>query len=105
VKRYLVSFRPAAERDLRELYNYIADEAGHTVAAGYIDRIEPLCLSLETLPLRGRPRDEIRPGIRTFAFERRATIVYRVSKSEVLIIRTFYGGRDFERLLGSEADE
>jgi toxin ParE1/3/4 len=105
VRRHSVSFRPGAERDLRELDDYIAEQAGHTVADGYIERIEGLCHSLETHPLRGRARNEIKPGIRTFAFERGATIVYRVLKSEVLIIRIFYGGRDFERLLGRETEE
>jgi hypothetical protein len=31
-------------------------------------------------------------------FERRATIVFQVRRSEVVIIRIFYGGQDFERI-------
>ncbi len=105
MRKLKVSFRPSAEADLRELYDYIANEASASVAAGYIDRIETACLGLETFPMRGRSRDEIRPGIRTLGFERRATIVYRVLKFEVVILRIVYGGREFERLLRNAADE
>lgn len=100
MKTFQVTFCPGAEEDLRALHDFIAEEAGPAVAAGYIERIEATCLGLETFPLRGRARDEIRPGIRSLSFERRATIVYRVLKMEVVIIRIFYSGRDFERLLG-----
>jgi len=105
VKKFAVSFRPAAEKDLLELYEYIAEAAGLGVAANYMDRIEAACLALETFPLRGRARDDIRPGLRMIGFERRATIVYRVIKSEVVIVRTFHGGRDFERILRESTNE
>jgi len=103
--KFKVSFRPMAEADLRELYDYIAREAGDTIAGNYIDRIEAACMSLETSPQRGTKRDNIRPGIRTMGFERRATIVFRVLKSEVLIVRIFYGGQDYERALRAYPNE
>lgn len=102
MKRYEVIFRPQAADDLLALYHYIADQAGLTVAGGYIDRIEAACLSLETFPERGTRRDDIRSGLRTMGFERRATIVFRVGENEVTILRIFYGGRDFELLLRNE---
>ncbi|MEJ0025540.1 MAG: type II toxin-antitoxin system RelE/ParE family toxin [Rhizomicrobium sp.] len=94
-----VVFRPLAEADLIELYEYIADKAGAKIAGGYIERIEAACFSLENFPQRGTRRDDIEPGLRTMGFERRATIVFRVLKSEVTIVRIFYGGRDVEGLL------
>src|ERR1700712_3885036 len=99
VNPHKIVFRPLAEADLIGLYDYIAAEAGTTIAGGYIDRIEAACFSLETFPQRGTRRDDIRPGLRTVGFERRATIVFRVDKSEVTIVRIFFGGRDYERLL------
>lgn len=98
VKTYKVVFRPLAETDLIELYEYIARDAGFAVAASYIERIEAACMSLANFPERGTKRDDIRPGLRTFGFERRATIAFQVLKTEVTIVRVFYGGRDFERL-------
>src|SRR5437588_1577538 len=99
--KYEVTFRPHAEADLFALYSYIAKDAGRTVAGAHIDHIEAACLSLATFPNRGRRRDDIRPGLRTMGFERRATIVFQVREAEVVIVRIFYGGRDYERLLGT----
>jgi toxin ParE1/3/4 len=62
-------------------------------------------MALETSPARGTRRDDIRPGLRTVGFERRATIAFRIVGREVVIIRIFYGGRDFERILHSSDDD
>jgi toxin ParE1/3/4 len=105
MKRLRVSFRPQAEADLFALYRYIAEEAGLDVAGGYIDRIETTCMSLETFPKRGTSRDDIRPGLRTMGFERRATIVFQVMKAEVVIVRIFHGGRDYEHGLRARTGE
>jgi toxin ParE1/3/4 len=104
MKRYEVSFRPLAEADLFGLYDYIAEQAGTAVAGAYIDRIEAACLALATFPERGTQRDDIRPGLRTMGFERRATIAFHVLENEVVILRIFYGGQDWERALRT-ADE
>lgn len=99
MKKLEVSFRPLAEADLFELYRRIAGEAGVETAGTYIDRIEAACTALATFPRRGTRRDDIRTGLRTIGFERRATIVFRVNKAEVVIVRIFHGGQDFERAL------
>lgn len=103
MKRHEVVFRPRAEADLNGLYDWIAAESGEEVAGAYIDRIEAACLALETFPLRGTQRDDIRPGLRTMGFERRATIVFQVAGEKVVIVRIFYGGQDFERALRERA--
>jgi toxin ParE1/3/4 len=99
MRRFEVSFRPLAEADLFGLYRFIAQEAGHEVAGAYIDRLDAACLALETLPRRGARRDDIRRGLRTLGFERRATIVFQVQRARVVIVRIFYGRQDFERRL------
>jgi toxin ParE1/3/4 len=99
VKRYRIAFRPTAQRDLLRLYDYIASETSVERAAGFIDRIEDACLSLQTFPERGTRRDDIRPGLRVMGFDRRVTIVFRVGRAEVVIVRILYGGRDYERAL------
>jgi toxin ParE1/3/4 len=105
MKHYEVSFRPDAEADLAYLYDYIADEAGTAVAGDYIERIEAACLSLGTFPERGTRREDLGPGIRTMGFERRATIAFIVLDSEAVILRVFYGGQDFERVLRRQGGE
>ncbi len=104
MKRFEVGFRPLAEADLLALYRRIAAAAGTEMAGAYIDRIEAACLALETFPARGTKRDDIRPGLRTMGFERRATIVFRIPRRAVLIVRLFHGGQDFARALRGEAE-
>jgi toxin ParE1/3/4 len=99
MKHYEVRFRPEAEVDLAYLYDYIVENGGRAVAERYLERIEAACLSLSTFPERGTRRDDLWPGIRTMGFERRATIAFLVTEDQAIIVRVFYGGRDFERLL------
>ena len=97
MEQFKVSFRPRAAADLLGLHDYIAEQSGLAIASDYVERIEAACLALATFPERGTKRDDIRPGLRTIGFGRRATIVFQVRKAEVVIVRVFYGGRDFER--------
>ncbi len=105
MKRIEISFRPLAEADLFGLYRYIAAESGYRIAGGYIERIEAACAALTTFPERGLARDDIRPGLRIVGFERRATIVFQVKKTEVVIVRIFYGGQDYDRALRRPEDK
>jgi len=104
VKKYEVVFRPLAAADLLGIYDYVAGVAGRRVASAYVDRIEAACMALETFPERGTGRDDIRPGLRTMGFERRATIMFQVMEREVVIVRIFYGGQDYESRLHAVSD-
>ncbi|HYC14207.1 MAG TPA: type II toxin-antitoxin system RelE/ParE family toxin [Stellaceae bacterium] len=99
MQRFRVGFRPLAEADLIALYDRIASQSGEAAAEAYVARIEATCRALATFPERGTRRDDLMPGLRTIGFERRATIAFRVAASEVVIVRIFYGGRDYERRL------
>ena len=90
-----IVFRPAAQADLRALYDYIAGEAGHDIAGAYLNRIEAACIALSTFPTRGNARDDLLPGLRIVGFERRVSIAFVVEADAVRILRIFYGGRDF----------
>lgn len=99
MRSHRVAFRPSAERDLFRLYDHIAGESSVERAGDFIERSEEACLSLRTFPERGTRRDDIRPGLRVMGFERRATIVFRVRGGIVEIVRIFYAGQDYERVL------
>ncbi len=101
-RRIELEFAPEALEDLLSLHLYIAGEAGGRIAGGYVQRIQDACMALTTFPLRGTRRDDLSPGVRTIGFERRATIAFIVHDDRVEIVRIFYGGRDFERLLGDD---
>ena len=95
--KFKIVLTPEARDDLRELFDYIAEHDGPQRAMTYIGRIERACMSLQTLPNRGRLREDIRPGLRVMGFERRALIAFRVGSSTVAILRILYGGRSVER--------
>jgi toxin ParE1/3/4 len=99
VKLRSVVFSPEADQDLAAIYNWIADRASEVVALGYVERIHAACLSLSLASERGTSRNDIRPGLRTIGFERRATIAFMVTNDQVLILRIFYGGQDWEAAL------
>lgn len=84
------------------LRRYIARAASPEVADRFTDEIADQCEALDRFPLRGAPRDDLRPGLRTLTFRRRVTIAYSVKPKTVTIIALFYGGQDFETLVKEE---
>ena len=98
--RYNVSFAPEAEAQLLSLYRYLAAEASPEIAERYLGAIVEHCEKLEHFALRGTPRDDIRRGLRTIQFKRRVTIAYAVTDNRVTVLGIYYGGQDFETLLG-----
>jgi toxin ParE1/3/4 len=101
MKHYAVLFTPRAERQLSDLYAYIADDSGETRADKFVGAIVDDCLSLATFPERGSKREDIRPHLRTKGYARRVTIAFSVddTTTTVTVHGVFYGGQDFERLL------
>jgi toxin ParE1/3/4 len=96
--------RPAAEADLFELYRPVRERSGHPeTAIGYVRRVREWCEQLLTFPQAGRSRDDLRPGVRILAFERRVVIAYMILPSgDIEIGRVFYGGRNYEALIREE---
>lgn len=91
--------------DLDSLYSQIAQKASYEVADRYLARIERLCLSLESFPMRGTAISGSVAGLRKMGFERRVTILFKVGDDRAEILRILYGGRDLgppvKRLKGS----
>jgi plasmid stabilization system protein ParE len=53
------------------------------------------------VPDSGRRRDDLRSGVSIVGFERRVVIAYKQLQSgDIEIGRIFYGGRNYEALLG-----
>ena len=85
------------------LYRFVAERASFETALGYVARIESYCLGLKEFPERGTRRDEVRKGLRTIGFERRATIAFHLDTDTVFIDRILYGGRDLEAALSNSS--
>ncbi|HEY5055359.1 MAG TPA: type II toxin-antitoxin system RelE/ParE family toxin [Acidobacteriaceae bacterium] len=91
-----VIFSPAAENDFAEIEEYLALRFSPRNANRFVQRIVRECLSLAHAPQRGNARDDIRPGVRTIGFERRASIVFEVNEVEIIILGVYYGDRQFD---------
>jgi toxin ParE1/3/4 len=83
--RRRVVFRREALTQLEELYAIVT-----------------FCEDLAPFPLRGTARDDIRPGLRTIGFRRRAVVAFVVGDDAVVVLGVFYGGRDYEPVLRSD---
>ena len=92
-----------AERDLGEIYDYIAAYDTPSNAARVLDRIEKALQSLSTFPKRGsHPKELLALGIReyrqTFSKPYRL-IIYRIVESRVYVYLIVDGRRDMQTLL------
>lgn len=85
-----------AERDLGEIHAFISREAAPAVARGYLARILNYLEGFDVFPERGALRDDIRPGLRIFGFERRVSVAFIVEEDDIVILRILYAGRQFE---------
>lgn len=86
---------PEAESELDQIWRYIAQASGNTeIANRLMDRITSQFWYLGRHPHLGRPRDDLRPGLRSLAVEE-YVIIYRVdSDGGVLIVHILHGRRD-----------
>jgi plasmid stabilization system protein ParE len=103
--KYRVIFSPEAEEQLAELFHYIAAAASPGIAERYINAIITSCETLDTFPLRGATRDDIRPGLRVTNYKGRTVIAFDVDAQQVSIIGVFYGGQDFETALQDDIED
>ena len=96
MKERRVVFAPEAADDMNELYDWVAAQASHQVAMGYIERVEAFCLGLSLGSERGQVRSDVRPGLRITGFERRLTVAFTVEEETVTVLRVFTAGRNWE---------
>src|SRR5450755_2762670 len=92
---------PHAERDLDDIWYYVAKESGSIeIANRLIDTITDRFFMLSGFPYIGRARDEdFGPGCRSVIVGE-YVIVYCVENGDVLILRVAHGRRDLETLFG-----
>ena len=82
------------------LREWISLAAGKRAAQDYLAHVEEFLLSLSTASERGHLRSDIRPGLRITGFERRLTIAFAVFDDQVLVLRIFRRGRNWEADFG-----
>ena len=90
---------PESEQDLLEIWHYLAEAVGTDTADRQLRRIDEACRSLRQAPFRGRPRDELRPGLRSILTEP-YVVFYRVATAAVEIVRVLHQRRDIGAIFG-----
>jgi toxin ParE1/3/4 len=90
-----------AADDMVRIWIYVATTSGSARADDLDSRLQAACGKLAHFPRRGSPRDELGPGLRSVAFQRRATIIYRVCELAVEVTRILYAGQDPKREFGA----
>lgn len=94
MRRRTVGFSPEAEADLVAIYEWIAEGASGQVASSFIERIENYCRGFDLAAERGRAV-EGRVGLRAVGFRRQATILFRVGRDRVTIMRIYAAGKNW----------
>lgn len=89
-------YTPEARLDLIEIGDRLPD---HTPRAAerVLDRIAERCRQLVGFPNLGRPRPTVAPEARSIGMER-YLIFYRLTESEVVIVRVVDGRRDLSSM-------
>jgi toxin ParE1/3/4 len=100
MKQRHVVYTVEAADDLEWIYDTIAEASGPVTASRYEQRIRDFCDRLEFGAERGTLRDDLRPGLRIIGFERRVPIAFLLEGDRVVVLRSFYGGRDWETDFG-----
>jgi toxin ParE1/3/4 len=93
-KKHRVEITAVAERDLREIRDYIARDKP-AAAQRWYERLAKQIRSLETMPLR----HEVIPEAQEIGIEYRHMLsgpyrmIYRVEKQRVIVVRVIHGAR------------
>ena len=99
---YEVLITAGAERDLEEIYIYIAEFDSPARAEHVLDRLVEVAQGLGSFPQRGsHPRELLALGIREYrqAFFKPYRLIYRVIDRQVLVYVIADGRRNMQSLL------
>lgn len=101
---YPVTLTPMAQRDLREIFRYIAfDLQSVQNASAQLDRLEKAIASLDQMPERFRVYDKPKwreRNLRMMPVDKYLVFYIPDQGSEtVTVLRILYGGRDIDRWL------
>jgi len=86
----------AAKLDIQGIYDY-AGEDGLEATDRLVDELDIAMRRLGDWPELGRPRPELRPGLRSLS-SGNYLIFYRINVSRVEILRVVHGRRDVDAI-------
>lgn len=92
----LLRLRPAAVGDLKDIWNFIADDSPARADA-YLRRLNEALSRLAEAPLIGRLRPEIKENTRSFPVDS-YVVLYLALPDGIDVVRVVHGSRDLARL-------
>lgn len=92
-----VEVRPLAEADIDAIADFIALD-NPSAAERWVDELFATFRMLGRQHGLGRPREDVRPGLRTFP-KGRYLIVFRHDGGTTTIIRVVHGAREWDKLV------
>ncbi|MDC7745222.1 type II toxin-antitoxin system RelE/ParE family toxin [Rhizobium binxianense] len=99
---YRVLFAEDAERDIEDLYRFIASRDGAETAERILTEIESACAELEEFPARGNiPKELAGIGISEYRELRHKPwrMIYRILGTDVVVYCVVDGRRDMQSFL------
>lgn len=91
-------FSPRAQTDIEEVWEYTLSRWGVDQAEVYIRQLQTAIEAVAVDPGRGRPCDDVRAGYYRLAVGSHV-LFYRLTNSEVDIVRILHRRMDFDRHL------
>lgn len=95
---YLLIITPSAKADLKEIYQYGLRQCGQIQSVSYLETLKEKLWALTRHPLMGTERPELLAGLRSLPIESHI-LFYRVTPSQIEIIRVLHSRRDPARHL------
>jgi toxin ParE1/3/4 len=86
----------AAERDLSEIWDYIAED-NEAAAGTTLRKLDAACALLANHSKMGRDRSDLVPGVRSFPVGN-YLIFYRETGQGLEVIRVLHGARNLDRI-------
>lgn len=87
-----------SKRDFAEIWSYVANEADDATANRVLRKLDSKLRFLSGVPGAGRPRDDLRPGLRSFPV-RQYLLYYRpLAGGGIGLARVLHGRRDARRI-------
>lgn len=87
-----ITRRPLAEADILEIWDYIAEDS-LAEADRWLDALDEKLSLWATQPAMGRRREELAPGIRSFAFGR-YVVFFQSLPDGMDVVRVLHSSRD-----------
>ncbi len=90
-------FSPSARRDLRALFDYIAQD-NPAAAKSLLAKLKETCLRIARFPNMGALREDLAPDLRSFPVGN-YVVFYRNAEGRIEIVRVLHSARDHFRIV------